>query len=203
MLRTRYPCREDWWRWENTRARKGFSNFSKINHQPVAQIKRDTWFLTEWLRGCCSFVSTAWKQCRENPTIPWVSPESASFFSKACLRTRQPCSILDLQPLKGALLLVLQSCGVSRILSESRGAHFEVCFHSSALATLQWQLDSFICRTGGWWGVARYVWTSWFVDKDERLQRLAGMLCSLASGWQSRSQDLYYNFSRLRVLSDL
>lgn len=101
---------------------------------------------------------------------------------KACLRTRQPCSILDLQPLKRALLLVLQSCGVSRILSESCEAHFEVCFHSSALVTLQWQLDSFICRTGGWWGVARYVWTSWFVDKEERLQCLAGTLRSFSSG---------------------
>lgn len=53
------PWREDWWRWENTRGRKVFSNFSKITHQSVAQIKCDTWFLTEWLRGWRSFSSSA------------------------------------------------------------------------------------------------------------------------------------------------
>lgn len=82
---------------------------------------------------------------------------------------------------------------------------FEVCFPSSCLVTLQRQLDGFICRTGGWWGLAWCVWTSDLLTKKRAIVvpgRKAARLFSEA--WNlSLLGELCYNFSRLQSLSDL
>lgn len=165
-------------------------------------MKCDTWFLTEWLRGCCSFSSSAKNNAGK---IHWFHERVLKVpLSRRCLESlpenkttvQHPWSpAIESRLVIGVTVVWCELDPVGKLWSTFWSLFSLFCSCNTSVATWQFYLQD-------WRLMRRSPVCLDFVillTKKRDCSAWQERCAPFQVAWQSLFQDLYYNFSRLRL----